>query len=269
MESVWCGAGNGVPFESNFANEAHRSLWTIADQSGTSTLYSFHWDEEAQAMLVEESSGRNSTSSNLDDWLITPPLYILDDAIYYITMEVKANGGTSTYSDYSPIYSIYIGNSIKPADFVNKGTAIASQVKLQKEQEYATYRHTFSYSPLPEENEEVASFAGGIPLQPSKKFIAFRFGEKYKTAYPYAEVRKISIDTNHPTGIEAVSNDSDNTELYYDGIKLTASRDAAMIEVYNLSGALVAAGRGEVTTDMLPGGVYIVRCDATTLKFSK
>ena len=42
-----------------------------------------------------------------------------------------------------------------------------------------------------------------------------------------------------------------------------------MIEVYNLSGALVAAGRGEVTTDMLPGGVYIVRCDATTLKFSK
>ena len=82
-------------------------------------------------------------------------------------------------------------------------------------------------------------------------------------------MRKISIDTNHPTGIEAVSNDSDNTELYYDGIKLTASRDAAMIEVYNLSGALVAAGRGEVTTDMLPGGVYIVRCDATTLKFSK
>lgn len=269
IESDWCGAGHDVPFESNFADEAHRNLWTIADQSGTYTLYSFHWDEDAQAMLVEESSGRNSTSSNLDDWLITPPLYILDDAIYYITMEVKANGGTSTYSDYSPIYSIYIGNSIKPADFVNKGAQIATKVKLNKEQEYATYKHTFSYSPLPDENGEIAAFAEGSTLAPSKKFMAFRFGEKYTTAYPYAEVRKISIDTNHPTGIESVSNDTETTELYYDGMKLTASRDAAMIEVYSLSGALVTAGRGEVATDMLPGGVYIVRCDATTLKFSK
>lgn len=269
VESDWCGAGHDVPFESNFADEAHRNLWTIADQSGTYTLYSFHWDEDAQAMLVEEASGRNSTSSNLDDWLITPPLYILDDAIYYITMEVKANGGTSTYSDNSPIYSIYIGNSVKPADFVNKGVKIATKVKLNKEQEYATYKHTFSYSPLPDENGEIAASAEGSTLAPSKKFMAFRFGEKYTTAYPYAEVRKISIDTNHPTGIESVSNDTEATELYYDGMKLTASRDAAMIEVYSLSGALVAAGRGEVSTELLPGGVYIVRCDATTLKFSK
>lgn len=262
----WCGKAHPTPFESNFADADHRALWTVADQSGTYTSHKFEWDETAQAFVVEEGS-RTSTSSNLDDWLITPPLYILDEATYTISMEVKATGGTSSYSNKAPVYAIYIGDTNTPAGMVNKGTEIARKVQLNKEEAYATYTHEFSYTPA-EQPAQVSARAADHS-RPSKKFIAFRFGEKYTTAYPYAEVRSIKVQTNIPTGVEAVATGDEDVTVSYDGLALTASRDDATIEVYSMAGTLVASGRGTVATDALADGVYIVRCGEATLKFAK
>lgn len=262
----WCGKAYPTPFESNFADADHRALWTVADQSNTSTSHKFEWDETAQAFVVEEGS-RTSTSSNLDDWLITPPLYILDEATYTISMEVKATGGTSSYSNRAPVYAIYIGDTNRPADMVNKGTEIARKVQLNQEEAYATYTHEFSYTPA-EQPAQVSARAADHS-RPSKKFIAFRFGEIYTTAYPYAEVRSIKVQTNIPTGVEAVATGDEDVTVSYDGLALTASRDDATIEVYSMAGTLVASGRGTVATDALADGVYIVRCDNATLKFAK
>lgn len=262
----WCGKAQPTPFESDFADADHRALWTVADQSGTSTSHKFEWDETAQAFVVEEGT-RTSTSSNLDDWLITPPLYILDEATYTISMEVKATGGTSSYSNKAPVYAIYIGDTNTPAGMVNKGTEIARKVQLNKEEAYSTYTHTFSYTP--EEQPTQVSARAADHSRPSKKFIAFRFGEKYTTAYPYAEVRSIKVQTNIPTGVEAVATGDEDVTVSYDGQALTASRDDATIEVYSMAGTLVASGRGTVATDALADGVYIVRCDNATLKFAK
>lgn len=264
--SGWCGKAYPTPFESNFADADHRALWTIADQSGTYTSHKFEWDETAQAFVVEEGS-RTSTSSNLDDWLITPPLYILDEATYTISMEVKATGGTSSYSNKAPVYAIYIGDTNTPAGMVNKGTEIARKVQLNQEEAYATYTHEFSYTPA-EQPAQVSARAADH-LRPSKKFIAFRFGEKYTTAYPYAEVRSIKVQTNIPTGVEAVATGDEDVTVSYDGLALTASHDDATIEVYSMAGTLVASGRGTVATDALADGVYIVRCGEATLKFAK
>lgn len=262
----WCGKAYPTPFESNFADADHRALWTVADQSGTYTPHKFEWDETAQAFVVEEGS-RTSTSSNLDDWLITPPLYILDEATYTISMEVKATGGTSSYSNKAPVYAIYIGDTNTPAGMVNKGTEIARKVQLNQEEAYATYTHEFSYTPA-EQPAQVSARAADHS-RPSKKFIAFRFGEKYTTAYPYAEVRSIKVQTNIPTGVEAVATGDEDVTVSYDGLALTASRDDATIEVYSMAGTLVASGRGTVATDALADGVYIVRCGEATLKFAK
>lgn len=264
--SGWCGKAYPTPFESNFADADHRALWTVADQSGTYTSHKFEWDETAQAFVVEEGS-RTSTSSNLDDWLITPPLYILDEATYTISMEVKATGGTSSYSNKAPVYAIYIGDTNTPAGMVNKGTEIARKVQLNQEEAYATYTHEFSYTPA-EQPAQVSARAADHS-RPSKKFIAFRFGEKYTTAYPYAEVRSIKVQTNIPTGVEAVATGDEDVTVSYDGLALTASRDDATIEVYSMAGTLVASGRGTVATDALADGVYIVRCGEATLKFAK
>lgn len=262
----WCGKAHPTPFESNFADADHRALWTVADQSGTYTSHKFEWDETAQAFVVEEGS-RTSTSSNLDDWLITPPLYILDEATYTISMEVKATGGTSSYSNKAPVYAIYIGDTNTPAGMVNKGTEIARKVQLNQEEAYATYTHEFSYTPA-EQPAQVSARAADHS-RPSKKFIAFRFGERYTTAYPYAEVRSIKVQTNIPTGVEAVATGDEDVTVSYDGLALTASRDDATIEVYSMAGTLVASGRGTVATDALADGVYIVRCGEATLKFAK
>lgn len=262
----WCGKAYPTPFESNFADADHRALWTVADQSGTYTSHKFEWDETAQAFVVEEGS-RTSTSSNLDDWLITPPLYILDEATYTISMEVKATGGTSSYSNKAPVYAIYIGDTNTPAGMVNNGTEIARKVQLNQEEAYATYTHEFSYTPA-EQPAQVSARAADHS-RPSKKFIAFRFGEKYNSSYPYAEVRKISVATNIPTGVEAVATGDEDVTVSYDGLALTASNDDATIEVYSMAGTLVASGRGTVATDALADGVYIVRCDNATLKFAK
>lgn len=264
--SGWCGKAHPTPFESDFADADHRALWTVADQSGTSTSHKFEWDETAQAFVVEEGT-RTSTSSNLDDWLITPPLYILNEATYTISMDVKAYGGTSSYSNKAPVYAIYIGDTNTPAGMVNKGTEIARKVQLNQEEAYATYTHEFSYTPA-EQPAQVSARAADHS-RPSKKFIAFRFGEKYTTAYPYAEVRSIKVQTNIPTGVEAVATGDEDVTVSYDGLALTASRDDATIEVYSMAGTLVASGRGTVATDALADGVYIVRCDNATLKFAK
>lgn len=261
----WCGKAYPTPFESNFADADHRALWTVADQSNTYTSHKFEWDETAQAFVVEEGS-RTSTSSNLDDWLITPPLYILDEATYTISMDVKAYGGTSSYNR-APVYAIYIGDTNTPAGMVNKGTEIARKVQLNQEEAYSTYTHTFSYTP--EEQPTQVSARAADHSRPSKKFIAFRFGEKYTTAYPYAEVRSIKVQTNIPTGVEAVATGDEDVTVSYDGLALTASRDDATIEVYSMAGTLVASGRGTVATDALADGVYIVRCGEATLKFAK
>lgn len=262
----WCGKAYPTPFESNFADADHRALWTVADQSNTSTSHKFEWDETAQAFVVEDGT-RTSTNSNLDDWLITPPLYILNEATYTISMEVKATGGTSSYSNRAPVYAIYIGDTNRPADMVNKGTEIARKVQLNKEEAYSTYTHTFSYTP--EEQPTQVSARADDHSRPSKKFIAFRFGEIYTTAYPYAEVRSIKVQTNIPTGVEAVATGDEDVTVSYDGLALTASRDDATIEVYSMAGTLVASGRGTVATDALADGVYIVRCGEATLKFAK
>lgn len=262
----WCGKAYPTPFESNFADADHRALWTVADQSNTSTSHKFEWDETAQAFVVEDGT-RTSTNSNLDDWLITPPLYILNEATYTISMEVKATGGTSSYSNRAPVYAIYIGDTNRPADMVNKGTEIARKVQLNQEEAYATYTHEFSYTPA-EQPAQVSARAADHS-RPSKKFIAFRFGERYTTAYPYAEVRSIKVQTNIPTGVEAVATGDEDVTVSYDGLALTASRDDATIEVYSMAGTLVASGRGTVATDALADGVYIVRCDNATLKFAK
>lgn len=262
----WCGKAYPTPFESNFADADHRALWTVADQSGTYASHKFEWDETAQAFVVEEGT-RTSTSSNLDDWLITPPLYILNEATYTISMEVKATGGTSSYSNKAPVYAIYIGDTNTPVGMVNKGTEIARKVQLNQEEAYATYTHEFSYTPA-EQPAQVSARAADHS-RPSKKFIAFRFGEKYTTAYPYAEVRSIKVQTNIPTGVEAVATGDEDVTVSYDGLALTASRDDATIEVYSMAGTLVASGRGTVATDALADGVYIVRCDNATLKFAK
>ena len=262
----WCGKAQPTPFESDFADADHRALWTVADQSNTSTSHKFEWDETAQAFVVEDGT-RTSTNSNLDDWLITPPLYILNEATYTISMEVKATGGTSSYSNRAPVYAIYIGDTNRPADMVNKGTEIARKVQLNKEEAYATYTHEFSYTPA-EQPAQVSARAADHS-RPSKKFLAFRFGERYNSSYPYAEVRKISVATNIPTGVEAVATGDEDVTVSYDGLALTASRDDATIEVYSMAGTLVASGRGTVATDALADGVYIVRCDNATLKFAK
>lgn len=99
--------------------------------------------------------------------------------------------------------------------------------------------------------------------------MAFRFGEKYTTAYPYVEVRKISIGTNISTGIESVSTDTDKPSISYDGTTIASSASDADIEVYTIAGALVVKGRGSVVADTLPAGIYIARCDGATLKFRK
>lgn len=263
--SGWCGKAQPTPFESNFADADHRALWTVADQSGQYTSRILEWDETAGAFVTKNSS-TSSTNNYFEDWLITPPLYILNEATYTISMEVKSYGGTSS-SNKAPSYAIFIGDTNTPAGMVNKGTEIARKKQLSKEEAYATYIHQFSYTPA-EQPAQVSARAADHS-RPSKKFIAFRFGEKHTTAYPYAEVRSIRVHTTISTGVEAVATGDEDVTVSYDGLALTASRDDATIEVYSMAGTLVASGRGTVATDALADGVYIVRCGEATLKFAK
>ena len=69
---------------------------------------------------------------------------------------------------------------------------------------------------------------------------------------------------------QSMATDIDNISvagaLAYNGREVVAADSAAMIEVYNMSGVLVAAERGRADLNALAGGVYVVRCGNDVMK---
>ena len=90
VESGFVGVPETVPFVSDFANES--SLWTVEDNSKTSTKKSFTFTD-GKAVITENSN------SDFNDWLITPPVLMKAGKTYRVTVNGMHNG--SSYSSAS------------------------------------------------------------------------------------------------------------------------------------------------------------------------
>ena len=273
VTSDWCGFAYATPYMPDFTVEADRNDWTIADQSGQSTAYQFEWNEANQTFFIDEGRSHTSSYSYLDDWLISPALLFNMDAEFTLTMEVKSNVSTSTYSNYNTHYYIYFGDTNTPADFVNKGVEITGgSARLDQEAAtdgFSTYTHTYTFK-TDSSSQSVAPRKEDVNSDPedtdvvAKKFVAVRFGQKYQSNYPYVEVKSIKVDTNINTGIGTIGRDNANTLLYM-GSTVSAA-DNAEILVYSMDGTIVAKGRGSISTASLQEGVYVVRSGRSTMK---
>lgn len=93
--------------------------------------------------------------------------------------------------------------------------------------------------------------------------------------YAYDDVGKIMFDLL-PTGIDnAAVNNKDVIAVRYDGnmLKITGCKESANVTVYEITGRPVISrnisGDTTVSTDNLLAGVYILKVNNITFKFSK
>lgn len=263
-QSDWVGKAYHLPWTPDFADEAVRSEWTTYDGSGQTSAKPFAWNEEAEAWITQVGSNPTSSNYYFEEWLISPAIYILDNAKYTISFDAYASGGTGS-TNYAPLCALYIGDSNQAAKFINAGTLITpSGNKLEKEAGWHTYSYDFSYDPEASDEEREQDFATDVL---KKKFFGFQFGKKYNYSYPYVELKNIRFATTVQTGVDNVEASAEATLLYSNGWLSTTADDT--ITVYTLSGATVAIGCGSLDVDRLAPGLYIARSAKATLKFVK
>lgn len=126
VESGYVGTPEEVPFASDFNNKS--ALWTIADESAATPKHSFTFADGKAT--VTETSG-----SNFNDWLITPPIAMKTGKTYKVTV----NGRHTYYSSYynAPM-TIKLGKSNKPAS-LTESIGSASLTNTAKD-----YGYTFA-----------------------------------------------------------------------------------------------------------------------------
>lgn len=89
VESGFVGVPETVPFVSDFANES--SLWTVEDNSKTSTKKSFTFTD-GKAVITENSN------SDFNDWLITPPVKVETGHTYRVSLRAKVDSGKKSFA---------------------------------------------------------------------------------------------------------------------------------------------------------------------------
>ena len=125
VESGFVGVPETVPFVSDFANES--SLWTVEDNSKTSTKKSFTFTG-GKAVITE------SSNSDFNDWLITPPVSMKAGKTYRVTVNGMHNG--SSYSSAS--VELKLGKSNSSATMTTSvGSSSLSNVAKDFGKEYA------------------------------------------------------------------------------------------------------------------------------------
>ena len=93
--------------------------------------------------------------------------------------------------------------------------------------------------------------------------------------FAYDDVLKMYFGTRDMSAIQNVAADADGINITYDGTMLVIDGCPARtdITVYDISGRpmmrSVADGRTEVNTAQLTAGVYIVKINSKTFKFSR
>ena len=269
VKSDWCGYTQRTPFVSDFADETHRGLWTVADN--TRSYYNgktFEWDAVSGNYAIEEKADHaDRYYSYMDDWMITPALYMLPEATYEISFEAYSNVDDVTRN---VLYAIWVGDTNAPEDLL-KGVRVTQEGSRMDvpcaEGQYATYSCTFSFMPQ-EESYYGAPAKAAEHSRPFKKFIGIRFGEDGKYSYPYVALRSVRVLTDTPTGIEKVVGDN-SPAIGFTATEVFVADGTTEIEVYSMEGALVASGKGVVSTETLPHGIYVVRASTAVIKITR
>ena len=92
--------------------------------------------------------------------------------------------------------------------------------------------------------------------------------------FRYEDVLKMQFGTKEYTGIQSVADDAD-INISYDGsyLRIEGCGEASVLRVYDISGRPVISQRvnaqAEISTEQLSAGVYILKINNKTFKFSK
>lgn len=254
VESDYVGDAVSILYTSDFATAEGRAQWTIVDNSASYNKGTTFEYTDDNTLKVIDGTSQSSSSSKLDDWIISPVFTVYTGSNVVVEFEAKGYNGSSYYQ--TP-YNVYLGKD-KSVESLKASTKIGSG-KLASA-DYTAYRHEFTPESTRADGKE-------------KKVVGLQFGGTY--SYPYVEVRSIKIDSDRrtQTGVESVAPDSADGAIWYDGMKVAATSAEAAITVYDTTGRAVAAARGEVSVADLTGGIYIVAATyegkTTTLKIEK
>ncbi len=121
--SGFIGGAKSVPYESDFVNAS--SDWTVAEATASGHLFEF---ADGHAIVKEDRY------SNLNDWLISPPIAMNGDFYYEISVTGKAICSSSYYSGTLKLYigpSNKIGSLTESCGEIKSLTNAENEIKLQ------------------------------------------------------------------------------------------------------------------------------------------
>ena len=124
VRSDWFGDPYSTPYASDFANKPYD--WTVIDNDS--------YPGNAFAVVDGVMTATESSSSNFNDWIITPPLSLKAGIEYNIAFDAKVN---SSYK------SINIKYGTAP-DKESISTVIKSNLTVNSSTDYATYTNSFT-----------------------------------------------------------------------------------------------------------------------------
>lgn len=91
--------------------------------------------------------------------------------------------------------------------------------------------------------------------------------------FRYDDVLRMTFGEGQPTAVQNVTGEDEEMRITYDGSLLRIDGCEGRVMIYDISGRPVAAhnvnGSAEISTEQLMAGVYILRTNNKTFKFSK
>lgn len=248
------------PYVSDFATEEDREEIFIVDDSASPDR-TFEWTDD-NTLLVFDSvySNTTSTTNNLNDWLITPPITFYTGYTYTLSFEAKVTLPASPNNYYLTPFAIYLGQEPSSAA-MSAGLKVSDDNAKLDDADFKEY--TVEYTP--EDFDQFANVMTASSRAPEAEkacvlHMGVRFGNK-TTCYPQVEVRSLAVkpDREIVTGVEDVTV-SGQGGLAVVGNTISA---AGLIEAYTPAGVL--AGRAADSLTLAPG-LYIVKTAAGVYK---
>ncbi len=271
------------PYKPDFNTEEGRSGWTFIDDSSTYNQgNTFSFNDENMIYILDGTSA-TSTSSRMNDWVVSP-LFLIEDSVTYDVTIVAKCSGTSSY--YMTPFEIYLGGD-KTSAALKAGYKITDSTAPRLTNEFAEYSYSFTINGKAEsQNIRRAENDGDNDSETSddeeatttetfsrNMFVGILFGLT-NYCYPEVTIKSISFDSNKatPSGIDTIADNSNRPLAVVNNTIVGLSADAA-ISIYATSGRLVAMSKGNCDLSELPSGVYIIRAvdknAVATLKFVK
>lgn len=263
FDSDYCAKATILPYTGDFATEEGRAMFTFLDE-GSNKGTGFSFTEDNQIYILDGTSA-TSSSTHLDDWIVTP-LFIFEEGVNYtVEFEARCASGSSSY--YYPGYEVFVGAD-KTAVSLKAGTMISEPSK-KLTPEFATY--TCAYT-LPKEEVIMAlaedDDSGQETQEPAsvKRFIGMHFGGGY--SYPEVAVKSIKVKSDKITSDVDIAEAAGEPIPFIAGQTVIAGRDTG-IKVFDTAGRLKAASTGSLDLSPLASGVYVIRAGNTSIKFVK